>query len=202
MSKASHASPPTTTRETGFCWIECSDGGMVPMGRNRLDVVLQKMPVLCFLLLGHPQMKAKTFQDRDGMKVLKIPPDLNVSQQEFLAVIHAVLGLTRFPHPEMDATQRQRLLHTISILGGCEDLEQNLRHGGYTSLPRKPSQDSYNEYEWQILRTPQTQGVAATDATEMAAQGFTFCALESDLVDHSMVILYYRKPKQQQQQQQ
>jgi len=176
-----------------FFWIVCSDGAAIPMEGARLGSLLDKMPTLRFLFFGHPQMQPKFLKIRDGAKVVEIPPDLGVTKDDFLAVVHAVLELC--PLPAGRDPQFNPLITTLSALGGCVELEDRIREQ-VAANPLTPAEDGKEQYYWQIVKIGKFATIDQDKAMKMAQLGFYFTTSFIDERNNSSeIIFYYRKRK-------
>lgn len=135
-------------------WIGCSGTGYVVMNEDRLESLLQDMPTLRFLLLGHPNMAQPAIQQRpDGSKLVEIPHELEISQSSFLLLVNCFFGLQPLPPRTSDGDKSSRLTElteVITKLGGCARLEQQCQELAIN--PLTPAQDVNNKYTWAVIQ--------------------------------------------------
>ena len=177
-------------------WIQSSDGGVIVMSGNRLKRILDKMPVLRFLLLGHPDMQPNKLKElKNGAKLLVIHADLEVSEQDFINLVHAILDVRSVPDPE--TVQGQAIWNTITKLGGCKDLENRIRRQGAAThstkeTPMVPVDDVDGEYLWHMETRAGAFGSFYNDGMKLAEKGFGFTKFE---VVEDQHIYHFRKKK-------
>jgi predicted RNA methylase len=83
----------TDSDKTPYYWVKCADRA-IPVSTGHFERLLELMPVLGYLLFGHPKMQPKTIaQHQDGAPVLEIPLELEVSASSFSLVLESALGL-------------------------------------------------------------------------------------------------------------
>jgi len=177
--------------------IACSDEQIVLMGKDRLDNLLDKMPILRFLFFGHPDMEQKQLEVRDGLRVVKIPDSLRVSKEAFLEAVHAVLGLHSLPAlAGCDLDLALKPLHdTLSTLGGCDEFDNRVRvhkeqmSSAVPSNPMTPQEDVNQLYNW----TTHKENTYPPD--HLASQGFSFTTVFTEHGTGNLNYLLYRKRK-------
>lgn len=185
-----------------FYWVKCSDGGYVSMNSERLEFLLDLMPTLRFLLLGHPLMKPKELQQLpDGnTQILEIPVDFRISQKAFLQLINCILEADPLPprrgHKKQGADDDSLtvLTQTMATLGGCKVLEQRLKdhHGN----PLTPEEDTNNDYEWHILRISKTADIRMDTLTTFANAGYNYTTSILDPLGGGIMATHlYRKKR-------
>jgi len=93
---------------------------------NNLNRLVELMPTLGHLLFGHPEMQQKKRAIGDGgMRVVQIPEGLGVTRDSFMSLMICALELGQTDIPE-DSGEREALLDTSVVLGGCERLNELL----------------------------------------------------------------------------
>lgn len=167
-------------------WIQCSDDETIAMEGKRLNKILDAMPTLRFLFFGHPGMQPKVLEQRDGASVLVIPDLLKVSKHDFIALTTAFFDVTSLPVPGSDGMEK--LLRTITTLGGCDNLESRIREP--FTLPTMPSEDVTELFHWQASADRPESCVAI-----MNQNGYSYCTSGVDPSDENNTIHYFRKRK-------
>ena len=172
-----------------YYWIECCDGNMVPVEKGRLRELLKLMPILEYLLFGHPQMAPKVLKIRDGMTVLQIPPDLGINGATFVLVMNCALEITPLP-----VTDKANLLcEAVAVLGGCESLEKRMRHIDFYS-PLSPEEDTQNKFDWQLFVKSVYRDINMYDTKDYIELGYSF--VSRTMVENNQVMYLFRRPKQ------
>ena len=143
------------------------------MEEERLSTILDEMPTLRFLLLGHPQMAEMQIEQRaDGTKVLEIPPELQIHQSSFLLLINCLFETQPLP-PRRDNDKKEsrltELTETITKLGGCQVLENRLKD--LTVNPMTPEEDVNREYMWAVI---QYDTIFQSRMQEMMDRGYSY----------------------------
>lgn len=181
-------------------WIKCSDGLVVSMGSDKLEFLFHLMPTLRFLLMGHPSMRANSLSyDKNGVPILEIPGDLCVSQDDFCLLVNVVFEAVPLPPRNLDSYgERSDLLtlleKTMATLGGCEALAQRLN--GHHANPRRPEEDTNDDYDWHVLHVSHTYSVDAIDMKNFSSKGFSYAGFVKDGEGYtSTKSHFYRKKK-------
>lgn len=129
------------------------------------------MPTLQFLLLGHPHMKPKAVQElEDGTQILQIPRDFQVSQKVFLHLINCIFETK--PIPARGTEEMESLEECVTILGGCEVLEERLKE--QHTNPLNPEEDINDDYLWQVLHISRSEDIRMPDLERLANAGFSY----------------------------
>jgi hypothetical protein len=159
-------------RPTKTYWIDCSDTGHVVMDDIRLEAMFEKMPTLKFLLMGHPNMKAKATRQNEetGAEILTIPAELEISKSSFLLLVNCLFGAVPLPRPAAPESRHLELTETIATLGGCQELELQIQH--LRCDPTTPEDDVHQEFYWANL--PGYTGTQTTTVFNMREQGYSW----------------------------
>lgn len=196
QSQQQGAHPPPAVDK--IYWIKCSDGLCVSMSQANVESLCDHMPTLRFLLLGHPRMQPKELPTlSDGTtQVLDIPADLQVSRSSFVLLINCLYGVEPLPPRESNrrSSRLKELAETLVVLGGCQALEERLRHHHTGSVinPMTPEEDIEDKYDWHM-----TEDAAYTDrmfGKALIKEGYTLASVEAR-DDYSRPRFYLRKPK-------
>lgn len=138
------------------------------MGEDRLKAMFVAMPTLKFLLMGHPNMQAKPVKKApDGMQVLEIPVELQVSKTSFLLLVGCLFGADKLPPRGTADSRLTELTETMLTLGGCTTLEEKLKH--HSNNPMTPEEDTDERYTWTRI-----ENLVDREREDMLAKGFSF----------------------------
>ena len=171
--------------------LEFTDKQQLLMSRTKLEALCNALPALPFLLFGHPSMKEKVAERRsdNGIMVLTLM-GVDLSLERFLSMMNVVLGVTELPAEKHDIDS---LLNVVNLLGGCDQIEKELRT---RKRPRCPDQDVNDEFEWkQLLFNTTTDTIRASQ--QWADQGWFLVNDSVDRLDSSDYIRTHllRRPK-------
>lgn len=162
-----------TTEPQQIYWIGCSGTGYIVMDEERLTTILEGMPTLRFLLMGHPQMAETKIEQRDdGTKVVEIPVELQIQQSSFLLLINCLLENEPLPPRNKqgdDSSRLTELSETITKLGGCPVLENRLKD--LTANPMTPEDDVNREFAWAVI---QYDTIFQSRMMDMMKLGYSF----------------------------
>ena len=95
--------------------------GKMCMGAERWNILAQRMPILKQLVLGKEGMQSTMNVSDDGFHYTNIPESYEVRLKEFVKLCNCVLDIDQVP---LDEEKIDHLLHTATIFGGCEYLEE------------------------------------------------------------------------------
>lgn len=196
--------------------IVCSDDGWVSIGAEQLDALLDQMPTLRFLLLGHPQMQSKTVEKvasvHGQLPLLRVPHELAVSKKSFLLLLNCFFEVEPLPRRNNDEHESQEqssssssssspqwtdLMETIRTLGGCKSLESRLSRLGnhaYKSNPMIPEEDSQLEFDWRTLHYRSDYPLKQADQEPLLEDGWKYTTTAQ--ITERMTSHYYRKEKE------
>eukprot|EP00977_Amphora_coffeiformis_P013136 scaffold3396_cov176-Amphora_coffeaeformis.AAC.9 len=182
-------------------WIQCSDGSSLIMGQNKLEVLLEAMPIFRCLLMGHPNMARKPFNTRsDGTEILEIPPELDVKKKSFLLLIDSFFETKPLAcfiddgddNKDGDCNDNvlEDLRGTLNTLGGCEVLEKRLAKVHPRYNPLTPGEDVNDEYIWDVVEDYQRPS-----HENLHKRGFSFASIFVDSDGIAGRFFYFRKKK-------
>lgn len=172
-------------------FIGRSDEGYTCMSEERLEELLDMMPTLRFLLLGHPNMKPKALNEtEDGTQILEIPSTLPVTLKSFILLVNCAFKVT--PLPQRHRGRLEELEETIVILGGCKELECRLHNYGGIN-PMTPEEDTKDEFEWTILTEKSYLGISNHQSETMTDKGFSFTTNVKQEGEDRVYHFYFRK---------
>jgi len=196
--------------------IKCQ-GGYVPVSADNMDRLFAVMPMLRYLLLGYPGMKAADVpQTGDGMHVylhiftdvqagglieLSLHDDYQVSAKALTQLIAYIL-YEELPQYRDDQI---RLVLLATRLGGCEQLAERVRQVNASEQEQAnraamtPSTDTRGIFEWRTVG-PQYSYMKLTpeDTEGLRAQGFEYVGHErfgGNGEDAEANMYYFRKPR-------
>ena len=137
-------------REEETCfYIVFGDKDKLLLSRTKLETLCEALPALPLLLFGHPGagMKEKVTERRsdNGIVVLKLM-GVDLSLEAFLPIMKIVLGMAHLPAEESAVAD---LFATVSLLGGCDQIENEIRIKTRSRCPpTHPKDDVNDEYDW------------------------------------------------------
>lgn len=203
MDLDSQTTSSTTTTTTSMTPVQkvysvgCCGTGYVAMSEERAEQIFTLMPTLRFLLLGHPQMAHKKVVERDddGVTILEIPEEFDVTKESFLLLINCLFEAEPLParcgrKKERDDGRLKDLIETMATLGGCDVLERRLKD--HHANPLTPEDDSNDRYEWHILRYGKYHDIDDHEMVRMKKYGFSFTTSK---MEHDQINFYYRAKK-------
>jgi hypothetical protein len=179
-------------------YVGRSDEGYVVMSEDRLEKLLDLMPMLRNLLFGHSQMKAKELKHSavDGAPVLEIPSLLPVTLKSFLFLTSCVLEESPLPHRPSRSSPPSRLeelLETMNILGGCDAL--TLRLQDVSNNLSTPEEDTEDLFVWHLHSCSRFAYLPDMKVSSILAQGFFYRSSDPQGASGPQVYHYYRKRK-------
>lgn len=131
--------------------------GKMCMGAERWNILAQRMPILKQLVLGKEGMQSTMNVLDDGFHYTNIPESFEVQLKEFVKLCKCVLDIDQVPR---DEEKIDHLLHTATIFGGCEYLEevistmrQAMRQANMEN-PIYPEEDLLQRFSWRFERMP------------------------------------------------
>ena len=141
--------------------MTCSDGNCL-ISRERLLKLMGMMPVLNFLIFGHPNMK-KTHDIQDNKLLISTPYDFNIKRSNFVFLIEVAFDIINLLN-YCDTKQLDELMNIVTILGGCTYIENKLRsmlnkenketeQSNYLKQmnPMTPEQDDNKLFSWSFV---------------------------------------------------
>ena len=188
----------TSTGSKNF-YIGCSGNGYISIGEERLEELLGMMPTLRFLLFGHPNMKQNNPKIlKNGTQVLEIPNELQVSKTSFLLLVNCIFQVEPLPRRLVNngigGTRMDKLIETMTTLGGCATLEERLREHSYSN-PLFPDEDVQERFHWLTLRKKSYLSVCMYDHDNFVKAGFHYVSTDPQKDENDVLTHYYRKEK-------
>ena len=131
--------------ETCF-YIVFGDKDKLLLTSKKLEALCKALPALPLLLFGHPRMKEKVAERRsdNGIVVLKLM-GVDLSLERFLPMMNILLDMAHLPAEESAIAD---LLATVNLLGGCDQIENELRIKMGSRCPTHPQDDVNDKFEW------------------------------------------------------
>jgi hypothetical protein len=166
------------------------------MDGARLEILVENMPTLQFLLFGHPNMQSKTVgKVNDGSVLLEIDPALGVSKSSFVLLLNCLFRAQSLPPRSGGNSRRDELVETIATLGGCASLERRLREQGEN--PLTPAEDTTGAYCWSVVEKYRTDQLDQYTSRDMRREGYSYTAWEKDK-EFGINRHYFRRSKKDQ----
>jgi hypothetical protein len=177
----------------GYYKIQCSDGGLIAISMERITKLLEMMPILRSILFGHPQMKTKKLTtDKDGVEIVNIPHEFQVTVEDFALLIRCALEYQPIPvRTVQESSQHATLVDTIAKLGGCEKLERHLYDKDTVVNPTTPEEDFHEQFMWKYVQLSVFNNATYDEAETLALNGWSFT--KSIKLNSQQLCLYYRK---------
>ena len=173
----------TNLNKSVYIYIKCLNGKKMLVGQERLNKLFGLMPGLSFILLGHPNMKKKELVEEDGIQVLTISDDFEISVDMFCLLLTCALEVTSVP--DQNDIRRANLINTANKFGGCEMLEKKIETENDLKKRRhviNPVSDTLGLYEWRVF-----MDISETYKAQM--DGFVFAFSEGPNLYH------FRRPR-------
>lgn len=135
--------------------------GKVLISGEKLERLYCKLPVLKFLIDGHPLMAMPTDNQNhkdqgDALRNVQIDDDFGIEKSDLLNLFAFFSPAERLPESTHDW---QRLQSVATILGGCDEIDAAYKHyaeGLSRYNPTSPLDDFQEKYEWRTVDQRET----------------------------------------------
>ena len=127
--------------------------GKVLISGERLERLYCKLPVLKYLIDGHPMMTKPTdaaHQNQedagDTLQNVQLDDDFGIEKSDMLNLFAFFSPAERLPESKQDWQCLQRV---ATILGGCDDIDLAYKQHHYN--PSSPTEDVQEQYDWKTV---------------------------------------------------